>query len=65
MKARTHSMTRELSLLIASIIVLALVVIGVMTWLFLEPFYRSDRIRRMKDTYQQLVSLTKSEIDSS
>ena len=58
-------MTRELSLLIASIIVLALVVIGVMTWLFLEPFYRSDRIRRMKDTYQQLVSLTKSEIDSS
>lgn len=56
-----HSMRWELSMMIVLIIIFALVVIGVITGIFLEPFYRHAKINGMKATYVELVNLTNNE----
>lgn len=60
-----HSMRWELSLMIALIIILALLIIGVISGICLEPFYRHAKIDKMITTYNKLVSLTQYEITSS
>ncbi|MBP3877854.1 MAG: HAMP domain-containing histidine kinase [Lachnospiraceae bacterium] len=63
--ARRHSMRWELSMMIALIIILALLIVGVVSGIWLEPFYRHAKIGKMITTYNKLVSLTQYEITSS
>ncbi|MDO4620211.1 MAG: HAMP domain-containing sensor histidine kinase [Lachnospiraceae bacterium] len=60
-----HSMNFELSLMITSVIIAALVIIGIISSLFLESFYKNAKIRRMQSAYSKLEYMTQSDIDAS
>lgn len=50
-------MRSELSLLLLLLIVADLVAIGLITRFYLGPFYKQDKIRAMKETYDKLVKM--------
>ena len=52
-----HSMRSELSFLLVFIVFADLLIIGVISFFCLGPFYKNDKIRRMKAAYQKLVTM--------
>ena len=59
-KGRHYSMRGQLSLLLGAIIVADLVIIGLVTWFCLGPFYKKDKIRKMRDAYVKVVQMTEN-----
>ena len=57
-KAAGQSMQGELSRLLVVIIAADLIIIGLLTWLWLGPFYKQFKIRTMKDAYSKLVEMS-------
>ena len=51
-------MRAELSVILVAVIVFALVVIGIVTYFGLEPFYRQNKIRKLVSTYRKIDALT-------
>lgn len=51
-------MRAELSVLLVAMIVCALVLIGIVTYFGLEPFYRQNKIRKLVSTYKKIDALT-------
>ncbi len=55
---KRSSMRTELSLMLVAVIVCALVLIGVVTYFGLEPFYKQNKIQKLVTTYHKIDALT-------
>ena len=52
------SMRTELSIILVAMIVFALLLIGIITYFGLEPFYKENKIRKLFSTYKKIEALT-------
>ena len=57
-RVRRSSMRAELSVILVAMIVCALVLIGIVTYFGLEPFYRANKTRKLISTYKKIDALT-------
>ena len=51
-------MRTELSIILVAMIVFALLLIGIITYFGLEPFYKENKIRKLFSTYKKIEALT-------
>ena len=52
------SMRGELSVILVGVMVCALLLIGIVTYFGLEPFYKQNKIRKLISTYNKIDALT-------
>ena len=55
---KKSSMQAELSIILAAVIVCALMMIGIATFLWLAPFYRFNKIQKLVSTYKKIDELS-------
>lgn len=59
------SMRGELSVILVGVMVCALLLIGIVTYFGLEPFYKQNKIRKLISTYNKIDALTEDYEDFS